>query len=518
MTGGRAASVRGSDGGSGGDGAGTNGGLSPFSRALVLFGIFFAVLMGGMDALVVGTVLPNIALDLHQVSGVTFVVSAYLVSSTVAIVIFGRLSDIASRRNVFLAGLSIFIAGSALAGLSQNLTQLIVFRSIQGFGGGGIFPVAIGLVTVLFSPERRTRAVAVLGASSGISIVAGPLLGSYLVSVTTWRWVFYINLPFGIAALAILWVALGPLRPSTSGRYDLPGAGLVTAWVGALMIALFQVANSGWTWLDPRVVTLLASAVVLAIAFVIWELRTPEPLVPLRLLRRPILASASGIALTTGVVFSALITFLSVYVGLVLGHSAADIRNMIYFFAVPMVLGTFTAGALLNRVSYRTLVVPGLLLSGLAGFLLTGLTTSTPLWTLVLGFLPIGGVALPLVPMGFGLGIGLAGSTIAVQNDAPTAEIGAANGLVRFFQSLGGAIGISLLTLFQSWRYAQLSAGARSPADLLGDLVSSYNTVFLILALTVLVAFVCAFGLTGRVPTGRSSASIEPQPVAKSHG
>ena len=502
-------------------GVGRTGATGPDRRSapvglettLVLVGIFFAVLMGAMDGLVVSTVLPTVALDLHQVNGVTFVVSGYLVSSTVAIPIFARLSDISSRRNVFLAGLAIFVVGSALAGLSQNLPELIAFRSVQGFGGGGVFPVAIALVAVMFPPERRTQAIALLSAASGVAIVAGPLLGSYIVSVTTWRWVFYVNLPFGAFAMLVLALGVGPLRPSGRGRFDLPGAALVSGWVSALMIALVQVSDAGWAWTDLRTVALLAATLVLFAGWVLWELRTPEPLVPLRLLRRPVIGSSAGIMLFTGIVFSALITFLSLYVGLVLHRSAGDIRDMIYFFALPLMAGVAVTGGVLNRVPYRTLVVPGLLLSGLTALLLANLTVTTPLWSFSADVLPTGGIALPLIPVGFGLGVALAGSTVAVQNDAPPAEVGAAVGLARFFQSLGGAVGISLLTIFQAWRYQQLSSGSEGSAGAVAAAVSSYDGVFLLLALSVLAAFVCAFWLTGRVPSGRPTGPPGGAPV-----
>ena len=490
--------------------------LQELEGVIVLVGIFFAILMGAMDALVVSTVLPTIAGDLHQVNGVTFVVSGYLVSSTIAIPIFGRLSDISSRRNVFLAGLVIFIAGSMLAGLSQNLTELIIFRSVQGFGGGGIFPVAIGMVTVMFPPEQRTRAVALLTASSGIAIVAGPLLGSYIVSVTTWRWVFYINLPFGVFAAAIVALAVGPLRSSTGGRLDLPATALLAGWVSTLMIALVQVADAGWGWADPRILALLAATIALFAAYLVRELRIADPLIPWRILGRRVIASASAISGFTGIVFSALITFLSLYVGIVLGHSAADIRDMIYFVAIPLVIGAGSAGAILNRVPYRVVVVPGLLLSGLTALALTVLTAATPLWVVSFGFLPTGGIALPLIPVGFGLGLSLAGATVAVQNEAPPQEVGAAVGLVRFFQSLGGAIGLSLLTIYQAWRFQGLSKAATTPTAVLNALVQSYNEVFLLLAISVLLAFVAAFWLTGRVKVSRPAATPTVEVTAKS--
>ncbi len=484
--------------------------LRELENGLVLVGIFFAILMGSMDALVVSTVLPTIAGDLHQVDGVAFVVSGYLVSATIAIPIFSRLSDLSSRRNVFLVGLAIFIAGSALAGLSQNLTELIVFRSLQGFGGGGIFPVAIAMVAVSFPPEVRTRAIGALSASSGLAIVAGPLLGSYIVAVTTWRWVFYINLPFGLFAIAVVALAVGPLRAVAKDAFDILGAALVAGWVGTLMVALVQVSDSGWAWTDPRILALLAATGILLVLFVWWELRVPAPLIPLRTLRRGVIAAANGILGFTGVVFSALITFLSLYVGVVLGQSAGDIRDMIYFFAVPMIIGAGLTGALLNRVSYRALVVPGLAVSAISAFFLTNLTATTPLWILSDGFVLSGGVALPLIPLGFGLGLALAGSTIAVQNEAPAAIVGASVGLAKFSQTLAGAIGVSALAIYQVWSYTQLSHGATTPAALQGALIASYHGVFLALALCVVAAALCAFGLAGRVPVGRPAAVATP--------
>jgi EmrB/QacA subfamily drug resistance transporter len=478
--------------------------LSGITGLLVLVGIFFAILMGGMDALVVSTVLPNIAVDLHQVNGVTFVVSAYLISSTISIPIFARLSDITSRRNVFLLGLLTFIVGSALAGLSQNMTELIVFRGVQGFGGGGVFPVAIAMVGVLYSPAARTRATGVLSGAAGLSIVLGPLLGSYIVSVTTWRWVFYINLPLGIVAMAIVLFAVGPLRPARAGSFDLPGASLLTGWVGALMFALVEVSDAGWAWTDPRTVGLLAGALALLGAFLWWELRVREPLVPLRLLGQRVIGASGGVMLFTGVVFSSVITFLSVFVGIVLLHqgpnAANDVRDMIYFLAVPMIVGAAAAGQVLTRLPYRTVIAPGLAVAGAVGLLLTQLNPSVPLWVLADGFLPVNGIALPLIPMGFGLGLALAGTQIAILNEAPPRDVGAAVGLTRFLQSLGGALGISLLTVFQAWRYQVLSASATTPSGLLNALVGSYNEVFLILALCILAAFGFALYLTGRVP------------------
>ena len=478
--------------------------LSKRASTLVLVGVFFAILMGAMDSLVVATVLPTIAGDLHQTNGVTFVAGAYLIASTLSIPIFARLSDIVSRRNVFLVGLTIFIAGSALAGLSQNLSQLIIFRGLQGIGGGGVFPVAIAMMAVIFPPETRSRVIGILSGASGLAIVLGPLVGSYIVSITTWRWVFYINLPFGIMAILVLLLALGPLRPPTRGSFDVPGAAILSACVGSLMVALVEVADEGVSWTDPLIIVLLSASVLLFPIFLWWEQRTREPLVPLRLLAHRTIAATSGVMFSTGIVFSALITFLSVFVGIVLlkngPDATSDVRDIIYFLAVPLILGAGLSGQILTRVSYRKVIASGLLVAVIASLFLTQLTPSTQLWILWAGFLPIGGIALPLIPLGVGLGFSLAGPTVAVQNEAPPAEVGAAIGLTRFLQSLGGALGISLLTVFATGRFQTLSKGAATPADLTNALVTTYNEIFLILTVCIAIAFGFALFFEGRVP------------------
>jgi MFS family permease len=493
--------------------------LESVSGMLVLVGVFFAVLMGAMDGLVVSTVLPRIAADLHQSDGVTFVVSAYLISSTISIPIFARLSDIASRRNVFLVGIAIFIVGSILAGVSQNLPELIVFRGMQGFGGGGVFPVAIAMVAVLFPPETRARITGIISGAAGLAIVLGPLVGNAIVSVTTWRWVFYINLPFGLLAVLAMLVAVGPLRPAVRGGFDYAGAGLLSGWVAALMFALVQVSDSGWAWTDPRIVGLLACAFVLLGIFLWQESRSPTALIPLRLLRRRVVAASGGAMFFTGIVFSSMLTFLSLLVGLVLLHdgpiSTADVRDIIYFLAVPLIIGAALSGQILSRVSYRNLVAPGLGIAGVVGLLLTHLTASTPLWVLAYGFLPVGGIALPLIPMGFGLGLSLAGTTIAVQNEAPQDEVGAAIGITRFLQSLGGALGISLLTVFLSWRLGVLTAGATTAPAVLAATLSAYGEVFLVLSAAILVAFGFSLFLVGRVPQAvETPRAVGPPPVS----
>ncbi len=481
--------------------------LTGGAAAGVVLGIFLAILLAGLDALVVATALPTIAASLHQADGITFVASAYLIASTVAIPLFSKLSDLYSRRSIFLIALAIFIGGSALAGTSQTLGELILFRGIQGFGSGAFLPVGIAMVALLFSPENRARLTGVLSAAGGISIVVGPLLGSYIVDVTTWRWVFYVNLPIGVAAMIVLLLTLGPLRPTERGRFDVAGAVLLAGWVSALMYPLVEISDASWTWTTPASVALLAAATVLLVLFVAFELRSRDPLVPLRLLGRRVVAATGTISLVTGIVLTALITLLSVFVGVVLlpgnPNEANLVRDVVYFFAIPLILGAVASGGLLARLPYRIVMVPSLLLAGVCALFLYGVTPSTPLWTLADGFLPVGGLVLPLIPFGFGAGVGLAGATIAIQNEVPRHEVGAGIGITRFLQSLGGAVGLSLFTVYITWRSTQGLPPIPTPGDALAAAVAAYRAVFLVMAVLTILAGAVALGISGRASSGR---------------
>lgn len=486
---------------------------------LVVGGILLALLMGALDQFVVLTALPKILADFGQPNSGTFVVTAYIIASTVAIPIFGKLSDLWSRRNVFLGGLAIFIAGSMLAGLSASLPELIAFRAVQGFGSGGFFPVGIAIVAVTFPPETRARITGLLSGVFGIATVAGPLLGSAIVDNASWRWVFYVNLPVGIVGALILLSALGPLRPTIARRFDIPGAVLLVGWVGALEYALIQVNDSGWAWTDPRVLGLLLGALVVAIGFVAWELRrATEPLVPLRLLRHRIAAVSGGSTFLIGAVFLPLATFISLVVGIALtppGTSSADVvRDVLYALVLPIVAGAAIGGQLLTRLTYRTQVLLGISIAAVGVFFLRGITSSTPTWQLLYGFLPVGGVIVPLIPLGFGIGLTFPVFLLAVQNEVEPKDVGEASSLVQFLQQLGGSIGLSILGSYATLRFNALDPSpspvcstpmaASNPACLpfLGNLASAevqaYTSVFTIMLGLLAVAFVIALFYRGR--------------------
>jgi EmrB/QacA subfamily drug resistance transporter len=499
---------------------------------IVVTGILLALLMGALDQFVVLTALNAIVTDFGQPNSGTTVVSTYIITSTVAIPIFGKLSDLWSRRNVFLGGLVIFIVGSALAGVSQSLPELIAFRAVQGFGSGGFFPVGIAIVAVSFPPAERARITGLLSGVFGIATVAGPLLGSAILSVTTWRWVFYVNLPVGILGAVLLLYSLGPLHPVVKRKFDTVGAGLLVVWVGALEYALIQITDSGWAWTDPRVLALLATAAVVVVVFCLWELRDRlEPLVPLRLFRERIVAVSGTTTFLVGAVFFPLATLVSLVVGLALtppGQNSADtVRDVLYALVLPLVVGAALGGPLLTRISYRTQVVAGLLISIVGMLFLRQISSSTPVWQLAFGFLPVGGVILPLIPLGFGIGLTFPVFVLAVQNEVSAKDFGEASGLVQFFQSLGGSVGLSVLGSYASTRLNQLDpspnpicmtpAAPSQPVCLpylqgfAGATIQAYDAAFTIMLGLLVAAIVVALFYRGRFLRAPTTKDAEPE-------
>jgi MFS family permease len=496
--------------------------------------------MGALDQFVALTALPTILLQFGTPNGGTFVISAYVIASTAAIPILAKLSDITSRRNVFLGSLVIFIFGSILSGLSQNLTELIAFRAIQGFGSGGFFPVGIAIVAVVFPPKTRARVIGALSGVFGIAVVAGPLIGSAIVQFTTWRWVFYVNIPVGIAGFAIIVATLGPLRPAIVRKFDIAGAVLLIGWVASFMYPLYQIVDSGWGWTEARTLGLFGLGTALVVVFILMELRNSNPLVPLRLFKHRVMSAGGGATFFIGMVFFPVATFLSLVVGVVLSPgsgSSETVRDILYFLVIPLVIGAGLGGQLLTRLSYRVVTVIGIVIGiiGMAG--LTGLSTATPLWKFTFGFIPTGGVVLPLIPLGFGIGLTFPVFLLAAQNQVEMVDVGEAGGLIQFLQSLGGAVGLSVLASFQATRFASLDplpsamcSSASPPAALCGgylgslesSLVSSYDQTFTVMVGLLAVSLLFALFLKGRLtkaaPGAGAASEMSPQTTEPSPG
>jgi len=496
-------------------------GVSRNRAVAIVGGLFLAIFIGALDQYVVVTALPRIVTDLNQPTGAAFVISAYLISATVGIPIFGRLADGFSRRTIFLFGLSTFAVGSILSGLSQNLDQLIAFRAIQGFSSGAFIIVAFAIMSVIFAPEFRARITGVFTGTFAIASVVGPLLGSFIVDATTWRWIFYINIPIALASVVLLIPAIGSLKPERRGSFDLVGSVLLFGWVAPLMFALVQNSDAGWAWSDSRIIGLLGAFIVTFGAFVYWELKASHPILPLRFFSSGVF-SANGVqTFMRGIVLSSMLAFLAIYIGVVLlqgsSSSSDTVRNVLYWFVIPAAPGAGIASQLLTRTSYRRVATAGFALAAIGTFFLTQVSASTPIWQFAYGFIPTGGLVLTLPLIGFGLGLTIPVSVLSAQFSVAKEQIGSATAVAQFLAVLGGAVGLSLLSSFFQSRLAALSpdppAAPCTPQSFASQCVgyvqglqnagaTAIQEVFVMTLVIIAVGFIASLLIKGRMPLG----------------
>jgi len=410
------------------------------TTVIIIGGLLTGMLLAALDQTIVATAGPTIISDLGGLSLYAWVFSAYILAQTVALPIFGKLSDLYGRRKFFVLGLAIFMGGSILSGAAQNITELIVFRAIQGIGSGAFFPIALAIVGVIFPPAQRGRVQGVFASVFGIAAVVGPSVGSYIVEAINWRWIFYINLPLGIISFALIMLGVKESRNANARpSIDILGVSTLTAWV-TLLILGFLDGGTTYPWYSWEEVVTFAGSAVLFVAFLLVERRAKEPVIPLDLFRNRTVSSASGVAFLRGVAFFAVISFIPLFVQAALGGSVSDGRNALYGFLLPLIVTAIIGGQFAVRVSYRGVVVVGLVVMTIGMFLLTGISqTSTVL-----------DIASRSAVMGLGAGLTFASVVIAVQYSVPREKIGVASSLAQFMSNLGASIGLAILGTIQA--------------------------------------------------------------------
>jgi EmrB/QacA subfamily drug resistance transporter len=423
---------------------------------VVLSGVLAGMLLFALDQGIVGTALPRIVSELGGLNQLSWVVTAYLLTSTASTPLWGKISDLYGRRLIFQVAIGLFLLGSALSGLSQNMGELIAFRALQGVGGGGLFAIALSIIGDVIPPRDRGRYQGYFGAVFGISSVAGPLLGGWLTDGPGWRWIFYINLPVGLAALVVTSMALTMPVVRRQHRIDYLGAATIAAAVACLLLYLDWRGNQyGWT--EPGALALLAGFVVLSVAFVRVELRAAEPIIPMRLFRNQVFSVGNAYAFLGGVAFFGGIIFLPIYLQAVMGMSPTASGLAL----LPAIIGIFstsvTSGQLISRTGrYRIYPIIGAVVLVGSLLLLSRLGVDTPFWQVALyEFL-------------FGAGLGLTMQTIvtAVQNVVDFRDLGAATSSVTFFRQMGGSIGAAVFGAVLSSRLAHYLTEALAQAGI----------------------------------------------------
>jgi EmrB/QacA subfamily drug resistance transporter len=419
--------------------------LSHREILVVLGGLMTGMLLAALDQSIVGTALPRIVSELGGLDKLSWVVTAYLLTSTAATPLWGKISDLYGRRLIFQAAIVTFLIGSALSGAAQNMTQLIGFRAVQGLGAGGLMSIALAVIGDVIPARERGRYQGYFAAVFGISSVAGPLLGGWLTDGPGWRWIFYINLPIGAGALVATSIVLHLPRMRREHSIDYLGAALIVAAVSSIMLYLdWRGQDYGWT--EGLALVLLFGGVLLAVLFVLVERRASEPIIPLRLFRNSIYTVSNIYGFIAGMAMFGAIIFLPLYLQAVKGYSPTKSGLAL----LPVVVGIFstsiTSGRLISKTGkYRIYPIIGAAVLVVAMWMLSRLHLDTPYW----------GIGLAGFVFGAGLGFTMQTILVAVQNSVEFRDMGTASSSVAFFRSMGGAIGTAVFGAVLSNRLAQ---------------------------------------------------------------
>jgi EmrB/QacA subfamily drug resistance transporter len=440
-------------------------------QILVAFGaIMLATLLSALDQTIVATALPEIADDLKGFDDLSWVVTAYLLSTTVTVPLYGKLSDLYGRRRLFVVSITIFLVGSALCGLAQSMGQLIAFRALQGIGAGGLIPLSQAAIADLFSPRDRGRYQGYIGAMWATAAVAGPLLGGTLTDSASWRWIFLINLPLGLVALAVVVRTMRIQHVPREHSIDYGGALALSIGVTAVLLASAW-GGTSYAWDSAEVLAAAAIGIAGLAAFAVLERRVTEPLLPLGLFRGRTFSVSTAAALLIGGVLFGITIYVPVYVQRVLGSSATSSGVVLIPLSFGWVLASFASGQYISRTGrYRVFPILGsiLVLAGCILLALVGKGTSRAI------------VTLDLTVVGLGMGTMFQTFVIATQNRVQMTEIGVATGAIQFFRAMGGSLAVAGL-------------GALLTAKVSGGLDQATHAVFVAIiplaALIVVLSF-----------------------------
>lgn len=401
----------------------------------ILIGVMLGMLLAALDQTVVGTALPRIVANLGGLDHYAWVATSYLLASTVSIPIYGKLSDIYGRRTFFIGGMMLFLVGSALSGTSQDMTQLIIYRGIQGLGAGAMMPLAMAIIGDIFPPSERGKWQGLITAVFGLATIVGPIVGGAITDNWGWRWVFYINMPIGVIAI----VTAGFVLPKTLRRVqhtiDYSGALALVACAVPLLLA-FSWAGTQYAWNSWQVILMFAIAAVMLVVFILIELRAAEPIISPRLFKNSIfLVSTIAMFMLSAGMFGAIL-YLPLFVQAVTGNTATNSGVVL----TPMMLGfmfsSIVGGQLLSRTGrYKILAIFGFAIASIGMFLLSRMTATTG----------DGQISLNMIVTGLGIGVMMSLFTIVVQNAFPFRQLGQVTAGLTFFRSIGSTIGVAVM-------------------------------------------------------------------------
>jgi EmrB/QacA subfamily drug resistance transporter len=404
------------------------------SILVVMGALMITMLLAALDQTIVSTALPRIASDFNALNELSWVVTAYLITSAVSTPFYGKLSDLYGRKRMLSIAVIIFLFGSVLSGLSGSMLQLVLFRGIQGIGAGGLISLVFATIGDVVSPRERGKYQGLIGAVFGVSSVVGPLLGGFFTDHLSWRWIFFINLPLGAIALIAISLRLHVAVQRREHSIDYLGALLLSIGVICLLLASVWGGNT-YAWSSPTILWLLWSGVFFSYSFIIWEGRAKEPVIPLHLFKNSIFSVSSLLSFISGVAMFAAIIYLPEYLQIVRGYSATASGLLM----LPLVAGLLSASVISGRLisssgKYKRFPIIGTIITGLGLVLMSNITTTTSLWLL----------GLWMFITGVGIGSFMQVMTLAVQNAIDYKDLGTATSTVTFFRSMGSTFGTSI--------------------------------------------------------------------------
>lgn len=420
-------------------------------------GLMLTLLLASLDGTIVGTAMPSIIAHLNGFERYAWVTTVYLLASTIAVPIFGKLSDLYGRKWIFLSGVVIFVAASALCGAAGDLplpldgmNQLILFRGIQGLGGGMISGIVFAVIGDIFPPAQRAKFQGLFSGIFGLSSVFGPTLGGWITDNLSWRWVFYVNLPVGIIAILVLLIEFPYFKPEGVKR-SIDWAG-VTTLIGSLvplLLALTWVSEYGWG--DTRVIAGLTIGVVVLVAFLFIESRAEEPILDLKLFKNPIFSVSAVALFMTGMGMFGAILFIPLFMQGVIGVSATESGSLLTPMMLTLIVGSIVSGQIIGRTGrYKVQAIVGLAIMTGGILLLAGMQSDTERPDVIRN----------MIIVGVGLGLTMPVYTLVVQNAVERRMLGAATAATQFFRQIGGTVGTAIFTSVMLGRFrSEFEAG-----------------------------------------------------------
>jgi EmrB/QacA subfamily drug resistance transporter len=393
------------------------------------------MLLAALDQTIVGTAMPTVVKELGGLNMLSWVFTSYMLGSTASIPIYGKLSDIYGRKWFYISGIIIFVIGSALSGASQTMTQLIIFRGLQGIGAGSMMANALAIIGDLFPPSERGKWSGVMGAVFGVASIVGPLLGGYITDNMSWRWNFYINIPVGIVAVFVLAKVLPVLTRHTDRKIDWWGSAALLACIIPLLLALVW-GGSTYPWISSEIIGLLAASFIALLVFIAIEERADEPVLGLDLFKNKTFSISMVILFVSGIAMFGTIAYIPLFIQGVVGKTATNSGLLLFPMMISTVISSTAAGQIMSRTGkYKLMGIIGLVVCTAGIYLLSKMTIDTPNAEVVRDMIMVGG----------GLGVTFPIFTIAVQNAFPHNKLGVVSAATQFFRSIGGTMGVAIM-------------------------------------------------------------------------